>query len=849
MVFINKKLGNAFSMKAVDSSLDQEHYFGGSKKAVGLVIRGFSGTSDINDGNVFVLTGANNLSLSWSLTDEQDAPIDSGAFSVRNYGVDPEDTETKFDSTLTFKVSASSVPFDETDFKVFFKDGNSTDWSGFVDVNSSGRFFDKEDAEGYREFSLRFSAESQEPVITLNDRNSQVFFRVENQTNIYAYKDMKLAYAQQLVEDGVLFYKQLDNQNISFTNINRNLMPKFEGNSEESYYNWTNVDEFGGRYDDIIVNPHSASEVYAVGDQYVRRSLDGGDTWTTVEDLGVSDNVQLNSITINPDDEIIWVTGESANGWITFSSSDKGEIWGDPDEFGTSGDRGLGIAASGSFVWVVGEGPGSAFTIRRSTDTGLTFNIEENDDPSFVQAAAYAVDTTTVAGVHYVYVAGALEHDGDFFYAAIKRNINNGASGSWTTVSEHRAFPDDDPSSIDASHDFRALAVVGNTAPQPNQIVAGGNISENGGSSAWVVFSGSSFGATGSFFENTIDAVTPAPQTSINGLAGSTAGDLVYAVGATSGAFGLSPTLPGIQWITRIGGVESSSWDYYDLYEDQRHDTSTALGVAASPNGDVFVCGALGLNNNIGRLGIIRRGTRTANSASLGERGLSFSVNSVDRRSGKEHSISSLANISEFPHASGIFQMKNLVLGTTEQGTVGNTEDSIIQVNYFGSVVKVLWPQQSNQNANVKGFGDFAAGQRAGKLSSQFEPGDFIDVTEFDHMSLYCYVLKDSVGTLDNIDVRVERRPLRSVGFAKEQTVTFAASGSDTTIAQLKDLVYRKEIDYSDLTEKEIAYPIDFPLTNVKEVRISAKHVTGQAADENKNFVVWGRFIKSDEET
>ena len=81
-----------------------------------------------------------------------------------------------------------------------------------------------------------------------------------------------------------------------------------------------------------------------------------------------------------------------------------------------------------------------------------------------------------------------------------------------------------------------------------------------------------------------------------------------------------------------------------------------------------------------------------------------------------------------------------------------------------------------------------------------------------------------------------------------EQTIEYETSGN-ITYAKLKDLIYTKEIDYGDLSIREIGYPIDIPLSNVKEVRISAKHRYGQSEDKNKNFIVWGRFIKSEEET
>ena len=86
MPFVNKKLGNAFRIRSIDSTRDQEHYFGGAVKEISLVIQAHSGTVPWLEGNNFSLTGSTSLTLSWSLTDNQHAPIDSGGFSVRNSG-------------------------------------------------------------------------------------------------------------------------------------------------------------------------------------------------------------------------------------------------------------------------------------------------------------------------------------------------------------------------------------------------------------------------------------------------------------------------------------------------------------------------------------------------------------------------------------------------------------------------------------------------------------------------------------------------------------------------------------------------------------------------------------------
>lgn len=269
----------------------------------------------------------------------------------------------------------------------------------------------------------------------------------------------------------------------------------------------------------------------------------------------------------------------------------------------------------------------------------------------------------------------------------------------------------------------------------------------------------------------------------------------------------------------------------------------------------ILCCGEKGVTNldssstNLYGRGFILKGKLTTNSASLSSLFFGTSYGYANSEIlGIVNNQFALSNVSEFPHTSGLFQMKNMVLGTQTAGKIGKSEDSIIQVKHIGSTVKIMWPRQENADSTLYGYGDLSAGSSAGKLTSIFDPGDFIDVTEFDHMSLYCYLQKRSSGTLDDIVIQVERKPIRDIGFATDQVISYSISGSITE-ARLRDLYYVKAIDYGDLSIREVAWPIDIPLTNTKQVRISAKFKNGQVADQNKNFIVYGRFIKASKDT
>lgn len=210
-------------------------------------------------------------------------------------------------------------------------------------------------------------------------------------------------------------------------------------------------------------------------------------------------------------------------------------------------------------------------------------------------------------------------------------------------------------------------------------------------------------------------------------------------------------------------------------------------------------------------------------------------------------------NWRENTHSMGVFQMPYHLIGTTDSGKIGNTEDDIVQVNYIGSFVQIMWPNQGTTEVSTIGLGDASTAQKIGTLSTTFSPGHFASTKDpnsdkhFDHMTLYCYGLKRETGTSDFIEIKVERRPLNSLPFTSDAMIEYTTSGSFAT-AEVKTLVYKHEVDYSDLTIPEISFPIDIPLTNTKDIRISVRHANGQSAN-NSNFIVWGRFIRSYEET
>ena len=244
----------------------------------------------------------------------------------------------------------------------------------------------------------------------------------------------------------------------------------------------------------------------------------------------------------------------------------------------------------------------------------------------------------------------------------------------------------------------------------------------------------------------------------------------------------------------------------------------------------------------VGKKMILKKGKLTANSASIGPRMLSPSFGYVQSEiSGVITEKFNLNNISEFPHSSGLFQMKNLVLGTFSQGRVGKTDDAIIQKRFIGSFVRVLFPRQDVEN-EVRGYD---AAKKPGKLTSDWQFGDPINIEnkQFDSLALNCSILKQVSGTLDSILIRVETKPLNSTGFSVDQTTELTVSSSYFSETIYRDELHRKDVDYGDLSVSEISWKIPIELKNVKEIRIAAKQKNGQSDDKNKQLLILGRFV------
>jgi len=586
---------------------------------------------------------------------------------------------------------------------------------------------------------------------------------------------------------------------------------------------------------------------------------------------------------------------DGTKSWNTLKSENDGKTWSEIDSFSSSSiiPQAIDVDSSGA-IYVVGcptFGEDSTRSLVRKS------HISASSD-WFTSANGSLFVSGTTGGSDYKAktLSNIAIDSNDNIYIVGRNGYSNGFAQVWKSLDRGVSFSAsiagggyEIPSNSHYYSEFHAIHITSN-----DKLFVGGRASDEVGDASWAILS-SSDGNTWELCDYYHDPSDPS-LIAIWTIGEDSSGNL-YAGGSSGGlGYGYQPwwfvrkSSTGVtgSWSTVLSGVFGSALEmaadsmgsvYFVGYsttgsyirESSKRGShnSSRLQVYKTVDGSSFIevdniplapgghATSIVIDNDdnvytIGVLeskrGIVRKGKLTANSASLGPSMLATSVGYVfSETSGTTNERFKLNNISEFPHAGGAFQMRNMILGTVDSGKIGNTDDSIVQVQYFGSVVNVLWPKQSDQNTLVKGFGDLAPGQRAGKLTTTFEPGDSVDVTKYDHLALYCMLQKRVSGTLDNIEIKIERRPLKSTGFSVEQNIELSTSGS-YSVAELQDVVYKKAINYGDLSISEVGFPIDVPLENSKEIRVQVRHTNGQD-EENKNLIIWGRFIKSEEET
>jgi hypothetical protein len=849
--FIHPSLGNGHMIKDTYGAMDPEHYLSGIKKAIPLVIRGISGSTKNLASASFRLVGATGVELSQSLWDVNNVPLDTGSFTSQVFGLNATATDEKNDAMMTFSVSASSGKFNSSEITVRFKDSNSQYWQSYQNVLPTGIFLSSTIGNGWMDFHSRLivGGAVKKPRFSFNRTN--VHWMVSSSTGkTYVFKDFKLTFNQSLTDYGVQKYNDLDNQNNTVTPISRFIMrpisPSVLAASGSGLYGNAYAISTAQIVDGIAIdrsyNIYLYGHTFSSGDDSmnVLKLVNNNFSGTKITNLPTNSNVNLsdydgknilidrnNYIYISIYNDADWTedTGFRAVYYI-YRSTNGGKSynpWYTDYGWYQNGDYSLVMDSTGSLYRVFMSSSNSSLynrvALSKITNTTVPSASVLLTESSTTNKPFLAITTNDV-----LYYLNTIEN-GNAMTGTLKKSVNKGQS--WTTVYNDSVTM--------LGTDYFALKVGYN-----NKIIV-----MYMSSSGYNKVAYSNTGDAGSYqtavlnpFESNYDEDSyPALlYSSDNNFYSTYNGTDIWSAPNFTRSISVLPQQYSIdQEVQRAVLFSYNDPRTYEPVFVVRQ--SSQKGGAWDENIAFYHRKAYANSNSLGPAGL--------NTSYTFYRQTSFtsSFKLIDEYQGKI-----LGNVSEFPHYGGIFQMKNIILGTQSSGRFGKTDDSIVQVRYIGSVVRVMWPDQSKMEAPVKGFGELSIGQSPGMLTTEFQYGDLMDVTEFDHMSLYCYLKKTESGSLDDVVIQIQRRPLRSLGFATDQTVEYVTSGTFTE-ARYRDILHTKEVDYGDLTVSEIGYPIDIPLTNVREVRIGARHKNGQDNPENRNFIAWARLIKSAEET
>ncbi len=187
---------------------------------------------------------------------------------------------------------------------------------------------------------------------------------------------------------------------------------------------WTTADDLPvqGATGSLGITVTPAGSVIAVGQTAavwkVRRSIDGGNTWATVDSyryLNSPYSSCARGVTADGNGHL-YVTGFSAPHWITRKSTDGGSTWRTVDDFTISGSgNGAGVAVDAfGRVFAAGTGGSSSsprWIVRASSDAGGTWVTTDDYQLSPTKAAMAQAVCGDASGNVFV-VGGAFDAAG-----------------------------------------------------------------------------------------------------------------------------------------------------------------------------------------------------------------------------------------------------------------------------------------------------------------------------------------------------------------------------------------------------------------------------------------------------
>jgi hypothetical protein len=334
---------------------------------------------------------------------------------------------------------------------------------------------------------------------------------------------------------------------------------------------WTTADQFaarGGYFNSVAGTVPGI--VYSGGGSWtIRKSLDGGATWTT--DADTPQGGPLNAMAVDlsgaayaagngPPD--YWLVRKSAPG--SWASVDTFQLY--PGQ--VSIPRGMAISPATGSIFVAGQGDDSSgrrWVVRRSNDEGATWTTVD----SFQARARYGAIAYTAAVdlAGRVYVGGEAITKSNVHWGyswIVRRSADNG--GTWTTVDAFDPDPKYQATASSFATDGIGTVYAAGYAGDPNG---------NQGSS-WIVRK-SSTGLAGSW--TTVDAIRFYPgHTSIARSLTIDAQGAIYVAGwAWDGA--------NNHWLVRKSLNGGATWSLSDQFPTVPGGNSVAYGIGWTASG------------------------------------------------------------------------------------------------------------------------------------------------------------------------------------------------------------------------------------------------------------------------
>lgn len=195
----------------------------------------------------------------------------------------------------------------------------------------------------------------------------------------------------------------------------------------------------------ILFASGSAQDSLATTHAIIRKSTDGGISWELIEDYQYSTGkyATYSQILFASNSEIYVVASNAydnsnVNHWVVRKSIDAGFTWNTVDDFmyAAANTYSTSIAKNSlGHIFVTGYGSGNWF-IRKSTDNGTTWNTIDTFTYLGFGASPSSIKIDDTSG--HIYVSGSARDASSVNYWLVRKSSDNGAS--WTTIDTFQLF-------------------------------------------------------------------------------------------------------------------------------------------------------------------------------------------------------------------------------------------------------------------------------------------------------------------------------------------------------------------------------------------------------------------------